>query len=121
MAANALRAYRNHSVTTQTPGQIVVLLYEGAIRFLKQALEALDKKDHVEKGRWISRALDILSELNMSLDLEKGGEIAQNLRKLYLFMHSHLLKANYRKDREMIRQVIRMLEELLTGWKQAAA
>lgn len=121
MPANGLKAYKNNAVTTQTPGQIVVLLHEGAIRFLKQAVEALDEKKYVEKGRLITRAIDIISELNSALDMEKGGEVAVNLRRLYLFMNEHLLAANFKKDPGMLRQVIRMLEELHSGWKEIAA
>ncbi|MBS3821511.1 MAG: flagellar export chaperone FliS [Planctomycetes bacterium] len=121
MPANALNAYKNNAVTTQTPGQIVVLLYEGAIRFLKQAIEALEQKQYAEKGRLINRTIDIISELNAALDMEKGGEVAVNLRKLYLFMQEHLLKANFQKSPEMVQEVITMLEELHGGWKEIAA
>lgn len=121
MPNNALNAYKQNAVTTQTPGQIVVLLYEGAIKFLQQAVTAVNENKFVEKGRLINRAVDIICELNSALDLEKGGEIAQNLRKLYVFMHEYLIKANFEKNATMIQEVINMLKELHGGWKEVAA
>ncbi len=121
MPNNALNAYKDNSVTTQTPGQIVVLLYEGAIRFLRQAITAIEEQKHVEKGRLINRAVDIICELNSALDLEAGGEVAQNLRRLYVFMHEYLIKANFEKDAGKVQEVIDMLEELHGSWKEIAA
>jgi flagellar protein FliS len=121
MANRGIAAYKTNSVTTQTKGQIVVLLYEGAIRFLKQAVTAMEQQDYIEKGRLINRALDIICELNSALDLDAGGEIAQNLRQLYSFMHQHLLTASFKKDPQKVREVIKMLEQLLDGWRQVAA
>lgn len=121
MAPKEIEAYKNNSVTTQTPGKVVVLLYEGAIRFLKQAIDAMEQKDYLKKGRLINRASDILAELNAALDMEAGGEIAANLRALYQFMQRHLMEANAKKSPKMVRQVIGMLEDLLDGWKQIAA
>ncbi len=121
MAPNGFNAYKNNSVTTQTPGQIVVMLYEGAIKFLKGAADAIERKDFAEKGRLMGRALDIISELNAVLNVEAGGEVAQNLRKLYVFMHQHLATASIKKDPKAIRQVIKLLEDLNSGWKQIAA
>lgn len=121
MSASKVNAYKVNAVTTQTPGQIVVLLYEGAIRFLHQAVTALEEKKYGQKGRMINRAIDIICELNSALDMDAGGEISQNLRKLYMFMHEYLLKANYQKDARKIQVVIDMLDDLATGWRQIAA
>jgi flagellar protein FliS len=121
MPPKGLSQYKENAVTTQSPGQIVVLLYEGAIRFLRQAIDAIEQENWIEKGVKINKAIDIISELNAALDEEKGGEVAKNLRSLYLFMNQHLLQANVRKDAEMIQQVIDQLNTLLDGWKQIAA
>lgn len=121
MATNKISMYKENAVTTQTPGQIVVLLYDGAVRFLQQAVAALEEKKYAEKGRKINKAIAILCELNSALDMEAGGEVAVNLRKLYLFMHETLLKANFQKDTRKIQSVIRMLETLAEGWRQIAA
>ena len=118
---NQLLAYKENRVTTQTPGRIVVMLYEGAIKFLKQAIAELEEGQFIEKGKSISQAVDIIQELNVTLNMEAGGEIAQNLRRLYAFMNERLFKANIEKNPDMIREVIRLLEELNDGWKAVAA
>jgi len=116
-----LLAYKENRVTTQTPGRIVVMLYEGAIKFLKQALVELEEGKFIEKGKSISRAVDIIQELNVTLNMDAGGEIAENLRRLYAFMSERLFQANIRKDVGMIRETIKLLEELNEGWKVAAS
>lgn len=112
--------YKQTAVTTQSKGKIVVLLYEGAIRFLKQALMSIDKKDYAGKNECIQRASKIITELNVVLDMEQGGEIAVNLRKLYNFMLEHLFKANAELDKQKIHDVISMLENLNSAWKEIA-
>jgi flagellar protein FliS len=113
-------AYQENRVTTQTPGRIVVMLYEGAIKFLKQAIREMEAGQFIEKGKSINRAVDIIQELDFTLNMEAGGEIAQNLRRLYAFMLERLFQANIRKDVGMIRETIKLLEELNEGWKSAA-
>lgn len=113
-------AYQENRVTTQTPGRVVTMLYEGAVKFLKQAVRELEAGQFIEKGKSISRAVDIIQELDVTLNMEAGGEIAQNLRRLYAFMQEHLFQANMRKDADMIRQTIKLLEELNEGWKAVA-
>lgn len=116
-----ISAYQENSVTTQTRGRLIVLLYEGAIKFLRQALEELEAKHYVEKGQYINKAQAILVELNSCLDLENGGEIAANLRSLYNFMSKHLSEANTMRDPQRIREVIACLHDLNEGWKTVTA
>jgi flagellar protein FliS len=97
------------------------MLYEGAIRFLRQAIRALEQGDYVGKGRAIARAQDIIMELNSALDMETGPEITANLRQLYLFMWKYLNRANLRKEPQMIQKIIGLLEELNRGWKAIAS
>lgn len=115
---NALGAYKENAVTTQSPGRIVVMLYDGAVSYLKQAVQKQAAGDMAEKGRLLNRAAAIIEELNFSLNMEAGGEVAQNLRRLYLFMIRHLHEAHFQKDAAKIRDVIRMLEELNVAWQQ---
>lgn len=116
-----ITAYQQNAVTTQPKGRIIVMLYEGAVKFLRQAADAINARDYVAKGRLINRAIDILLELNVSLDMEQGGEIAGNLRSLYDFMLQELAVANTRCDRRRIETVIGLLEELNEGWKAISA
>ncbi len=115
-----VETYQETAVTTQNKGKLVVMLYEGAIKFLKMAIKEIEGKDPEAKGEHISKAVDILFELNTVLDMEAGGEVSTNLRKLYLFMGRHLTEANAKQDIGMIEEVIKLLEELNQGWKAIA-
>ena len=117
---NGFAAYQDTAVTTQSKGRLIVLLYDGAIKFMKLAIKELEAHDYAEKGRYINRAQDIINELNAVLDVDAGGEVAQNLRSLYLFMSRRLSEANTNRDPEMIREVINLMEELNQSWKAIA-
>jgi len=113
----AVQAYHNAAVTTQSKGRLIVLLYDGAIKFMKLAIKELEAQDYEAKGQYIGRAQDIINELNAVLDIDAGGETAANLRKLYCFMNRRLAEANTRRDPQMIREVITLMEELNQSWK----
>jgi len=114
---NGLDVYQQTAVTTQNKGRLIVMLYDGAIKFLKQAVGDLAAKDYEAKGRNIAKAQDIIVELNTVLDMDAGGEVAQNLRGLYNFMNNHLTQANVKCDTQMIQEVISLLEELNQSWR----
>ena len=117
---NGIKAYQEAGIGTQSKGRLIVMLYDGAIKFLRLAVRELEADNYAEKGRYINRAQDIINELNAVLDMDSGGEIAQNLRRLYLFMHRRLAEANGKRDPQMIREVISLLEELNQSWKAVA-
>jgi flagellar protein FliS len=114
---NGIATYQDTAVTTGNKGRLIVLLYEGAIKFLRLAVQELEAKNYEAKGRYICKAQDIITELNAVLDMDGGGEIAGNLRKLYVFMSNRLSQANIGRDPQMIREVITLLEELNQSWK----
>lgn len=114
---NGVSAYQEASVTTESKGRLIVMLYDGAIKFMRLAIRELEAQNYEAKGRYINRAQDIVNELNAVLDMEAGGEISANLRKLYVFMSCHLSKANTNRDPQMIREVITLMEELNRGWR----
>jgi flagellar secretion chaperone FliS len=118
---SAIKAYQENTVTTQSRGRLIVMLYDGAIKFLEQAIREIEKQDWIAKGRYINRAVAIVDELDLSLDMEAGGEIAMNLRRLYDFLRRHLGQANLHRDPERIRQAITILKELNEGWKTITA
>ena len=113
--------YEDTAVMTQDGGRLIVLLYEGAIKNLHKAVKRIEAGDFQEKGKLICKAQDIIFELNSVLDMEAGGEIAGNLRKLYNFMWQHLGKANIKSDARMVHEVIDLLKELNEGWKAIAS
>jgi flagellar protein FliS len=117
---NGIKAYQETVICTQNRGQLVVMLYDGAINFLKQSIADLEQGDYASKGIRIAKATDIIIELNTVLDMDKGGQIAQNLRSLYNFMHHHLSEANLKKDATMVQDVINLLEELKQSWQAIA-
>jgi flagellar protein FliS len=114
---NGIGAYQQAAVGTQSKGRLIVMLYDGAIKFLKLAVRELEAQNYAAKGQYINRAQDIIDELNAVLDMEAGGEIAENLRKLYVFMGRRLTQANSSRDPQMIEEVIGLLEELNLSWK----
>lgn len=114
---DGIGAYHENAVATQTGARLVVLLYEGAIKFLGQAKQDLEAGDYKAKGEHIAKALAIIDELDSCLDLENGGEVAGNLRGLYHFMIRHLNEANIHRDPQRIQDVIDCLRDLNAGWK----
>jgi len=114
---NGVGAYQETAVSTQSKGRLIVLLYEGAVKFLQQAVREIEAKNYEAKGQYITKAQNIINELNAVLDMEAGGEVAKNLRKLYIFMSSHLSKANSSNDTKLIEEVIGLLKELNKSWK----
>jgi len=115
---NAARAYLQTQVTTAKPVDVIVLLYEGAIKFLSQAKIKMAAGDMEAKGLLISRAMDIISELDASLNMQKGGELGENLHKLYFYCNTRLLQANLKLDPKLIDEVITILSGLKSAFKE---
>lgn len=116
----AIEAYQNNTITTQSRGGLIVMLYDGAIKALRQATGALEDGNIAAKGQYIGKATDIIIELSSVLDMEAGGEIATDLRRLYEFMISHITQAHIKNDPKMMGEVIALLEDLNQGWKAIA-
>jgi flagellar protein FliS len=114
---NGITAYQDNTVTTQSKGRLIVMLYDGAIKFMRLAIKELEMNNYEAKGLYINKAQDIINELNAVLDMDTGGEIANNLRKLYCFMSNRLSEANIKRDPQMIRDVVKLMEELNQSWK----
>jgi flagellar protein FliS len=114
---NGIGAYQQTAIGTQSKGRLIVMLYDGAIKFMKLAIREMEAGNYAAKGRYINRAQDVINELNAVLDVDSGGDISQNLRKLYLFMNRRLSEANAKRDPQMIREVITFMEELNQSWR----
>jgi flagellar protein FliS len=117
----AAKAYLKTQVNTTSQGDILLLLYEGALKFLGQAKEKIAARDYAQKGILISRALDILAELQSSLNAQKGGTLAENLQKLYFICSTKLLQANLKMDTAIIDEVMRILAGLRDAFRAANA
>jgi flagellar protein FliS len=126
MNANPLAAYRETRVKTASPGQLVVMLYDEALKQCDIAIELSGSgpkphPDHIEKiNLALSKAQDIVTELMASLDFDAGGEIARNLFALYVWFGRELLEANISKDTARIKSVRGMLAELRGAWAEVA-
>ena len=119
--ANPTATYRQQSVLTATPGQLVVMLYDGALRFLHQASTALRAGDNLLCDAKLRRAEAIVDELHSSLDKERGGEVASRLEGIYVFCKRHLTEARIERDPAMIDKVSELLGELREAWVQIAS
>ena len=117
----ALSTYNKVYVETTTNKIRMLLdLYEGAIRFVGFAEKVLEARNIAKKGEYISRAIAIIGELDNALDRKTGGEIVRNLSGLYEYMIRRLTEANRASNALALREVRRLLEDLLDTWKQAA-
>ena len=116
------QSYRKVTTSTASPGQLVLMLYEGAINFLERAMSGFEFDDPAQFNGVISnnllRAQGILNELNASLDLEQGGELALTLRRLYDYMDRRLTESNHRKTRDGIEETIARLGTLRDAWRE---
>jgi flagellar protein FliS len=114
---NGYGIYRMTQVSTASGMELVMMLYDGLINFLKDAEKALSEGDYNESERLCNRSRKIIVELLASLSPDKGGEIAENLQKLYLFSLRQLINASIKKETEYIDSVIRIVSSLREGWK----
>jgi flagellar protein FliS len=126
---NALAAYRETRIKTASQGQLIIMLYDEAVRQLDHSLELLalnagDKKDpgRIEQiGKAVLKAQEIITELMVSLDFEQGGDIAKNLFSLYTWFNQELLEANIAQDLRRINNVRALLSDLRTTWVEVIA
>lgn len=113
------KAYRQNAVLSASPAQLVVELYDGARRFLRQAAEAMGAREIERAHQKLRRAEMIIDHLNSVID-DGQGEISSQLHAVYAFYLSHLNEARISQDPEKVREVARMLGELREAWSQVA-
>lgn len=119
MAANPYKKYKEVSILSASREQILLMLYEAAIKFTKLAIKAAEEKKVADRGHNIIRAYDIILELHATLDHKIGGELSQQLEQLYLFMMDQYTQANIKGSPEPLKANLKVLENLYDGWKQA--
>jgi flagellar protein FliS len=118
-AQQARQQYHQQQIETATPEQILIMLYEGAIRFLSQSKRALEAGQLEKAHNQNIKAQRIITELMTSLDLEIGGEMAMNLYRLYDYFNFRLVEANTQRDTAKIDEVITHLRQLKETWVTA--
>ena len=118
--ANPWKSYRQIATQTAPPGQLVLMLFDGVLHSLDRALLGFDIVDIGERNATIHnnlrRAVDIIRELNCSLDIAAGGQLAETLRNLYAFFERRLLQSNLKKSRKGIDEVLPMIRQLRDAW-----
>ncbi len=123
--AHPYQAYHTTSVQTADQATLIVMLYDGAIRFLKKGRGKIYTGDMEGAHNYLVRSRQIVSELLATLRPEKAGEVGANLKRIYVYAHNRLVEANLRKDPEIVEEVVQILSTLREGWtamknKQAA-
>lgn len=121
MNKNAAQHYKEQQILNATPAERVVLLYDGAIKFLLQAKHAIEEKDIQGRFNANKRASDIIFYLQDTLNMENGGEIAVNLYRIYGYMLRRLIEVDIKNDVEAVDDVISKLRELNASWKKIAS
>jgi flagellar protein FliS len=117
-----LASYQSVAVATASPGKLILMLYDGALRFLQAAEDGFKVKELRERQEAVHnnliKAQNIISELQRCLSVRDGGDFAINLFRLYDFMNTRLMEANVRKEPANIRIVARLLGEVRDAWDQ---
>ena len=113
--------YRETEVLTATPGQLVVLLYDHLLLSLRRARAAMDSRDLGLQSESLEKARNVLTELFVTLDRERGGEVAANLGALYSFLLGELVQVGIRSDAARLDRVAHMIGELREAFAQVAA
>lgn len=116
-----VKNYQKIKVQTASPAQLINMLYDGAIKFMTLSLDAIEKKSIEEQNRHLTRSQRIIAELQISLDLERGGQIAARLNSLYDYMYRRLIEANTASAREPVEECIRLVGELKEAWATVVA
>ena len=110
--------YAKTQVQTASSVQVIVLLYEGTIQSLKLAKTGILNNNYQDKARFLDRALRIVSELSTVLDMDRGGAIAVNLRRVYEYVQHELIQANLHHDPSRLEGPIRCLSSLQEAWQE---
>jgi flagellar secretion chaperone FliS len=120
--AQSFKSYRQVATQTASPGQLIVMLYEGAINSLERAMKGFEMDDPLEVNLTVhnnvTHAQDIILELNSSLNMTAGGDFATTMRRLYDYMDDRLTESNLRKDPAGVREVANRLIVLRDAWTE---
>ncbi len=121
VAKSPYDAYRRVQAETSSGADLVLLLLRGALRFLDRAQSGVEDDDIQLAHNSLTRAQDIISELNTTLDHEQGGDLAGGLESIYTYALERLIEANMRKRVEPIQEVRRLIAELTSAWEESLA
>lgn len=113
---NAYNAYKQNSVTTASPGELTLMLYNGCIKFIHQAKKAIESNDIEARNKYVQKAQSILAELMSTLNMDIP--VSQNMFSLYEYMYSQLIQANIKNDLTILEEVEKLTVEFRDTWKE---
>jgi flagellar protein FliS len=114
----ALSTYKQMSIETAGPAELVLMLYNRALRSMEEATGCISRKDIEGSNRSLQKAQDIVDELRVSLNVSAGGKLARDLDAVYEYVNSRLLMANVKKDASLVNEARRVLGEIRDGWAE---
>jgi len=112
----AMSQYRATEFQTASPGRVIVAFYDGALRFIKLAVQAIDVRDYAQKGMHLSRAYAIVAELRATLDPSRSEQLCAELDRRYVFVLDCITEANMKANSEKLHAAVRVLEQLRSAW-----
>lgn len=115
----ARQAYQANQVVDQDPMELIVMLYDGLLGFLKRAAVAVEEQNTPEASECFRRATDIVGELQAVLDMEAGGEIAANLDRIYTYSRRRIVEGHVNLEPEPAREIVELLAPLRDAWAEA--
>jgi len=118
-AVSAYKTLKNQkALDDASPHQLIELMLSGALERVVSAMGAMERNETAEAGESIGKAISIVDSLRVSLDVEKGGEMAENLRDLYDYMMRRLLEASVSQQPELLSEVADLLKQIKAAWDQ---
>lgn len=115
---SAYKSYQRNKYETASPHRLTLMLYNGAVQFATRAQEAINAGNIGDSNKYIQKTQDIVFELLSSLNEREGGNMAQNLKNIYLYINDLLLQANAKKEEQCVSEAITLLKELQSAWEQ---
>jgi flagellar protein FliS len=119
MMNNPYQQYKQTAINTARPEDLVLMLYEGGIKFINKGIIAINDKNIQEANTCIKRAQDIVEQLMIGLDFKRGGQIATDLEALYDYMKRRLIEANIKKDAGILEEMLGMFRDFRETWMEA--
>jgi flagellar protein FliS len=115
-----LQSYHANDISTASQGQLILMMYDGALQAVNQSIQCMEQKDVAGQSRFILKSQDIINELSLALDMKQGGEVSKTLEQLYQFVLNQLIQANITSDKMYLESVIKVLTPLQDAWKKIA-
>ncbi|WP_262009836.1 flagellar export chaperone FliS [Bacillus licheniformis] len=114
---NPYAAYQQNSINMATPGELTLMLFDGCLKFMKLAKQAIEQEDMETKNTNLVKAQNIIQELNITLD--RKVELAASMGAMYEYIHRRLIEANINNDKDIVAEVEEYVKDLRDAWKQA--